>query len=91
MQIISADERLRESRGAKILLVGPPGVRKTSLLRTVKPLESLFVDIDAGDLSVLDPPNPWGYPAKDRSGRLEQIEEPDLGKLLTKLTRKTGD
>ena len=35
-------------------------------------------------------PNAWGYPAKDRSGRLDQIEEPDLGKLLTKLTaRKT--
>jgi AAA domain len=33
-------------------------------------------------------PNAWGYPAKDRSGRLEQIEEPDLGKLLTKLTTK---
>jgi hypothetical protein len=33
-------------------------------------------------------PNPWGYPAKDRSGRLEQIEPPDLGKLLTKLTSK---
>jgi hypothetical protein len=31
-------------------------------------------------------PNPWGYPAKDRSGRLDQIEAPDLGKLLTKLT-----
>jgi hypothetical protein len=31
-------------------------------------------------------PNPWGFPAKDRSGRLQQIEEPDLGKLLTKLT-----
>jgi hypothetical protein len=31
-------------------------------------------------------PNPWNYPAKDRSGRLNQIEEPDLGKLLTKLT-----
>jgi hypothetical protein len=31
-------------------------------------------------------PNPWGYPAKDRSGRLEQIEEPHLGKLLSKLT-----
>ena len=26
-------------------------------------------------------PNPWGYPAKDRSGRLEQLEPPDLGKL----------
>ena len=263
MQIISADERLREPRGAKTLLVGPPGVGKTSLLRTVKLPESLFLDIDAGDLSVLDlavdtirlddwqtardvavqvagpnksfpptlpysqahfeavgstlqkldqyklilvdsitalsriafryaeqqpeaysertgkkdtrgaygllaremilllnhlqharakhvvfvgvlervpdefnvatwqlqcegvktarelpgivdqiityqfldfgdgkpatrgfvctSPNPWGYPAKDRSGRLEQIEEPDLGKLLTKLTRKSGD
>jgi hypothetical protein len=31
-------------------------------------------------------PNVWAYPAKDRSGRLDQIEQPDLGKLLTKLT-----
>src|SRR5262249_5515714 len=30
-------------------------------------------------------PNPWGYPAKDRAGRLEQIEEPHLGKLIMKL------
>jgi hypothetical protein len=36
-------------------------------------------------------PNPWGYPAKDRSGRLSQIEEPDLGKLLRKLTSKTKE
>jgi hypothetical protein len=33
-------------------------------------------------------PNPWGYPAKDRSGKLNQIEEPHLGKLIAKLTRK---
>jgi hypothetical protein len=33
-------------------------------------------------------PNPWGYPAKDRSGRLEQIEPPDLGKLIEKLLTK---
>jgi hypothetical protein len=32
-------------------------------------------------------PNPWGYPAKDRSGRLEQLEPPDLGALIEKLTR----
>jgi hypothetical protein len=32
-------------------------------------------------------PNAWGYPAKDRSGKLDQIEPPDLGKLLTKLTQ----
>jgi hypothetical protein len=31
-------------------------------------------------------PNPWSYPAKDRSGRLDQIEQPDLGALLHKLT-----
>jgi hypothetical protein len=35
-------------------------------------------------------PNPWAYPAKDRSGRLDQVEPPDLGKLLTKLTTKRG-
>jgi hypothetical protein len=36
-------------------------------------------------------PNQWGYPAKDRSGRLDQIEQPDLGKLLTKLTKPKGE
>jgi hypothetical protein len=33
-------------------------------------------------------PNQWGWPAKDRSGRLEQIEKPHLGELIEKLTRK---
>jgi hypothetical protein len=36
-------------------------------------------------------PNPWTYPAKDRSGRLDQIEQPHLGKLFDKLTRSGGD
>jgi hypothetical protein len=31
-------------------------------------------------------PNSWGYPAKDRSGKLDQIEPPDLGALLAKIT-----
>jgi hypothetical protein len=31
-------------------------------------------------------PNVWGFPAKDRSGRLEQIEPPNLGALIEKLT-----
>ena len=30
--------------------------------------------------------NEWGYPAKDRSGRLEVVEEPHLGKLLAKMS-----
>jgi len=29
--------------------------------------------------------NQWGYPAKDRSGRLALIEEPHLGKLMAKM------
>jgi hypothetical protein len=50
--------------------------------------------IDFGDgkptrAFVCTSPNPWGYPAKDRSGRLEQLEEPDLGKLITKLTGRS--
>ena len=30
-------------------------------------------------------PNQWKWPAKDRSGRLQQIEQPHLGELLNKL------
>jgi hypothetical protein len=29
--------------------------------------------------------NPWGYPAKDRSGRLDILEPPDLGRLFAKI------
>lgn len=29
--------------------------------------------------------NPWGFPAGDRSGKLELVEEPHLGKLLAKI------
>ena len=29
--------------------------------------------------------NPYGYPAKDRSGRLEMLEEPHLGRLMAKV------
>jgi hypothetical protein len=34
---------------------------------------------------VCDALNEWGYPAKDRSGRLDTLEEPHLGKLLSKM------
>lgn len=34
--------------------------------------------------------NPYGLPAKDRSGRLEVTEPPDLGALLAKINKTTG-
>jgi AAA domain len=52
--IIPADERVTAARGAKILLLGPTGVGKTSLLRTVALTSTLFVNIEAGDLAVQD-------------------------------------
>jgi AAA domain len=54
MRIISADERLAEQRGVKALIAGPTGVGKTSLLRTLDAPTTLFIDIEAGDLSVQD-------------------------------------
>jgi hypothetical protein len=35
--------------------------------------------------------NANGYPAKDRSGRLNEIEEAHLGKLLSKIKSKKGE
>jgi hypothetical protein len=49
-----------------------------------------WVDFGDGVLTrsfICTAPNRWQYPAKDRSGRLDQIEEPHLGKLIDKLTK----
>jgi AAA domain len=50
-----------------------------------------FVDFGDGNpirTFVCTTPNQWGYPAKDRAGRLDQIEEPHLGRLISKLTER---
>jgi AAA domain len=59
MKLFTAEERLTESRGANILLLGRPGVGKTSMLRTLGSTalgSTLFVDCEGGDLSVLGLP-----------------------------------
>jgi hypothetical protein len=55
MKIIGADERLNEPRGVKLLIAGPTGVGKTSLLRTLPdPSRVLFLDGDDPDRRLAD-------------------------------------
>jgi len=59
MKFLDANTRLAEKSGTKILIVGLPGVGKTSLLRTLRTkmlASTLFVDIEAGDIAVADLP-----------------------------------
>jgi AAA domain len=56
IKIVSADERLAEKSGIKMLVVGPAKIGKTSLLRTIDPKRTLFLDAEAGDLAVKDVP-----------------------------------
>ena len=54
MPIISADERRREARGVKLVMLGKSGIGKTSQLKTLSEDSTLFVDLEAGDLAVKD-------------------------------------
>jgi ABC-type uncharacterized transport system fused permease/ATPase subunit len=42
MQIVPANRNATDVRGAKVLVVGPSGVGKTSLLRTVATLRTRY-------------------------------------------------
>lgn len=52
LRIISVDERLAQKRGVKGVVIGKAGIGKTSLLWTLDPAKTLFVNAEAGELSV---------------------------------------
>ena len=52
LKIISAEERLAEKRGHKIVIGGLSGVGKTSLVRTLNTDTTLFMDLEAGDAAI---------------------------------------
>src|SRR6476661_3999419 len=55
IRIVSADERLSAANNKTSLAIfGPPGVGKTSLLRTLPPDQTVCLDLEAGMKSVQD-------------------------------------
>lgn len=52
LPIILADQRLAERRGIKAAIFGKSGIGKTSLLWTLDPQTTLFIDLEAGDLAI---------------------------------------
>ncbi len=52
LRIITADERLAQNRGIKGVITGPSGIGKTSLAWTLDAKKTLFLNAEAGDLSL---------------------------------------
>jgi len=52
LPITTADQRLAEPRGIKGCIFGKSGIGKTSLLWTLDPARTLFIDLEAGDLAI---------------------------------------
>lgn len=50
--IITADQRLAQTRCVKGVIFGKSGIGKTSLLKTLPAEATLFIDLEAGDLAV---------------------------------------
>ena len=56
LEIITAEQRMAEKRGHKMVICGQSGVGKTTLARTLDPDKTLFIDLEAGDTAIKDFP-----------------------------------
>ena len=63
LPIISAQQRMAERKGVKLLMLGKSGIGKTTRLKDLDPATTLFIDIAAGDLAVADWPGDTIRPA----------------------------
>ena len=63
LPIISAQQRMAERKGVKMLMLGKSGIGKTTRLKDLDPATTLFLDIEAGDLAVADWPGDTIRPA----------------------------
>ena len=54
LNIIKASDRMKERGGIKAVILGPSGIGKTTLLKTLDPVKTLFFDLESGDLAVED-------------------------------------
>jgi hypothetical protein len=63
LPIVTADQRMAERKGVKLLMLGKSGIGKTSRLKDLDPATTLFLDIEAGDLAVADWPGDSIRPA----------------------------
>ena len=63
LPIISAQQRMAERKGVKLLMLGKSGIGKTTRLKDLDPVTTLFLDIEAGDLAVADWPGDTLRPA----------------------------
>ena len=49
LPIISAQQRMAERKGVKLLMLGKSGIGKTTRLKDLDPATTLFLDIEAGE------------------------------------------